>query len=271
MYHFMMDGFQGARALLDDIRLVHELLEEVPESLKMDPVMPPFLLPYYTGAVPEDCGISAFVFLAGGHLTIHTFSVRECYFVDLVYPRLFEQDHARRMFQRLLPADSVFSAIQERLTGSIHDQPYTPDADFGPHLFLDIRGYKGATDLDTVFTLFEGLPARLGMTPIMRPYVIKGRSPTGRRVVSAMTMIAESHVALHIFPEEKQACFDIFSCRPFDQEMVLNELLDTFKGEEVNHALVPRGRAYTTLRTEPEDIAARSNRWLQAIEQHSES
>lgn len=260
-----MDGFHGARALLDDIRLVHELLEEVPAALALDPVMPPFMLPYYTGAMPEDCGISAFVFLAGGHLTIHTFSVRECYFVDLVYPKFFEQDRARAQFQRLLPADSVYTAVQERLPLTVKDQPYSPDEDFGPHLFLDVTGYEGATDLDTVFSLFEKLPARLGMTPIMRPYVIKGKGAGGRDVISAMTMIAESHVALHIFPEERKACFDIFSCQPFDQEAVMTELLATFKGNDVQTSLIPRGRDYTTLRTEPSEAAARSTRWLDAV------
>ena len=78
MLHFTMDGFGGHRSRFDDIRLVQEVLEELPVHLGLTPAMPPMLLPYYNGVEPDDCGVSGFVFLAGGHLTIHTFSFREC-------------------------------------------------------------------------------------------------------------------------------------------------------------------------------------------------
>src|SRR2546429_3479584 len=51
-------------------------------------------------------------------------------------------------------------------------------------------------------TLFRS-PRSIGMTPIMRPYVIRDRAADGRPVLSAMTMIAESHVSLHVFPDER--------------------------------------------------------------------
>jgi len=92
MNHFVMDAFNGYRSRLDDIILVHEFLEELPFKLGLNTVMPPYILPYYNGVVAEDCGISAFVFLAGGHFTIHTFSFREAYFVDLVSPQAFDPD-----------------------------------------------------------------------------------------------------------------------------------------------------------------------------------
>ncbi|MCX6561209.1 MAG: hypothetical protein NTZ26_11945 [Candidatus Aminicenantes bacterium] len=76
MYHFTLDAFRGFRSRLDDIHLVHEVLDEIPLRLGLKALMPPFVLPYYNGVIPEDCGISAFVFLAGGHFTIHTFSFR---------------------------------------------------------------------------------------------------------------------------------------------------------------------------------------------------
>ncbi|MBP1766502.1 MAG: hypothetical protein H6P98_617, partial [Candidatus Aminicenantes bacterium] len=85
MYHFLYDAYNGYRSRLDDIMLVHEFLEEVPLKLGVKAVMPPFVLPYYNGVVPEDCGISAFVFLAGGHFTLHTFSYRGAFFVDFLY------------------------------------------------------------------------------------------------------------------------------------------------------------------------------------------
>lgn len=60
MQHFMIDGFRGYRSRFDDIKLVQEILEEFPAQLGLQPVMPSFLLPYYNGVVPEDCGVGAF-------------------------------------------------------------------------------------------------------------------------------------------------------------------------------------------------------------------
>lgn len=266
MLHYTLDGFHGYRSRLDDMRLVHELLEELPDALGLQPVMPPFLLPYYNGVHPDDCGISAFVFLAGGHLTIHTFSVRECYFADLVYPERFDVAATTKLFNRSLPANTVQTHTVDRFANMLHDRSYEPERDFGPHLFLDITGYEGARDMNTLFELFEGLPARLDMTPIMRPYIISGRTPAGENVVSAMTMIAESHIALHVFPDTQRAYFDIFSCRPFDQAAVMTELLRALKGQNIQSAIVPRGQLYSELRNSSEDDATRSNRWLRVVQ-----
>jgi hypothetical protein len=75
--------------------------------------------------------------------------------------------------------------------------------------------------MDTLFALFDRLPRSIGMTPIMRPYVIRDTLPDGRRVLSALTMIAESHVSLHVYPDDERAYFDIFSCRFFDRDQVV--------------------------------------------------
>ena len=69
MLHFTIDGFRGFRSRFDDAHLIQEVLEDAPAQLGLKRAMPAFVLPYYNGVVPEDCGISAFVFLAGGHFT----------------------------------------------------------------------------------------------------------------------------------------------------------------------------------------------------------
>ncbi len=102
------------------------------------------------------------------------------------------------------------------------------------------------------------------MTPIMRPYVIRDTTADGRRVLSAMTMIAESHVSLHVFPDDERAYFDLFSCRFFDCNRVLPQLKAHLPGGRVHEALIARGRAYRVLRTERADEHAKSRSWLGA-------
>src|SRR5256884_3867446 len=105
MLHFTIDGFRGFRSRFDDAHLIQEVLEDAPAQLGLRRAMPAFVLPYYNGVVPEDCGISAFVFLAGGHFTLHTFSFRETYFADLVAPDDFDAAKLRALLEAVFPCE----------------------------------------------------------------------------------------------------------------------------------------------------------------------
>ena len=117
MFHFLYDAYNGYRSRLDDILLVHEFLEEAPLKLGVKTVMPPFVLPYYNGVVPEDCGISAFVFLAGGHFTLHTFSYRGAFFVDFLCPRGFDRKGLHSLIDDVFPAETKFQSYINRTAG----------------------------------------------------------------------------------------------------------------------------------------------------------
>lgn len=265
--HFTLDGFHGFRSRFDDIKLVQEILEELPSVLGLKPVMPPFLLPYYNGVVPEDCGISAFVLLRGGHLTLHTFSFRECFFADLVAPGTFDAQRAQMVLQRTLPCRTVRS--QTVVRGGDGDfgrrktrETVDPETDFGPHLFLRFSPYRGPTTMDALFELFDALPQKIDMTPIMRPYVLKTGTGRGGHVLSALTMIAESHISLHVYPETDEAFFDIFSCKFFESERITAILVRELGGNVAEQVLVSRGQRYKDLRTERDEVMGHTNRWL---------
>jgi S-adenosylmethionine/arginine decarboxylase-like enzyme len=266
MYHFMLDAFHGYRSRLDDLLLVHELLEELPAKMGLKAVMPPFILPYYNGVVPEDCGISAFVFLAGGHFTLHTFSFREVYFVDLVYPEPFDREKLEGILRGAFPAERVNSYYVDRdqKAGFPVDIPIDEKTDFGPHLFLNFTNYGGPRTMDDLFELFDTLPARIGMTPIIRPYAIKNRIG-GEPALSIMTMIAESHISLHYFPKTGRAYLDLFSCRFFDYGEVGARLKQEFASEVAQEILISRGSKYLNHRSEPELQAAKAKSWLENI------
>jgi len=258
--HFTLDGFGGHRSRYDDIRLVQELCEELPNALGLSPIMPPMLLPYYNGVEADDCGISAFVMLAGGHLTLHTFSVRECYFADLVTPEPLNPELAEKLFVQGLPADYVDAQMTHRTQSQ--RIAINPNRDFGPHLMIDIEGYQGPRDMDGLFELMDTLPERLNMTPIMRPYVLPSYTASGEKVLSAVTMIAESHVALHWFAQSNRAYFDVFSCKFFDADTVIDRLYAALPGMRHKHRLISRGVHYHTYRNERVSDHERSRKWL---------
>ncbi|MDH4270451.1 MAG: S-adenosylmethionine decarboxylase [Candidatus Aminicenantes bacterium] len=244
MFHFLFDAYNGYRSRLDDIMLVHEFLEEVPLKLGVKSVMPPFVLPYYNGVVTEDCGISAFVFLAGGHFTLHTFSYRGAFFVDFLYPRAFPQEKLRSLIDDVFPSERSFQNYIHRTAGERPERPAVDTKkDFGPHLLFDIEDYAGPDTLDEIFGYLDRLPTTIGMTPIIRPYVVKNLIG-GQEVVSGMTMIAESHIGLHIFIKSRKAFFDLFSCTFFDAKKILPEIRGKLKGRITQETLISRGSKY---------------------------
>ena len=266
MNHFVLDAFKSYRSRLDDILLIYELLEEIPQKMGLKVVMPPFVLPYYNGVVPEDCGISGFVFLAGGHFTIHTFSYREAYFADLFYPEKFDSRSLEEALKDAFPAEKIESYCAVRGKNEAFPKTVKIDesVDFGPHLMIDYEEYTAPVSLDELFDLFDGLPYKIGMTPIMRPYALKSKFQ-GQKVVSVMTMIAESHISLHCFPETGKAYFDIFSCRFFKFEEVAGKIKQGFKALASKEIFISRGSKYRHFRSTSDVQANKSRSWLENI------
>lgn len=263
MNHFVMDAFHGYRSRLDDIMLVYEALEEIPQKLGMKAVMPPFILPYYNGVVPEDCGISAFVFLAGGHFTIHTFSFREAYFVDLFSPEAFDTAQVEKLIKDAFPAERITSYRLERERRGTYSAKIeiNEELDFGPHLFLDLKNYSGPKSMDDLFAFFDTMPFSIGMTPIIRPIMVKNTVGSGK-VTSILTMIAESHISLHYFEESGPAYFDLFSCRFFDYAGVSAKLKQVLKGEIINETLISRGSKYQYFKNDTVKPVIDTRAWL---------
>lgn len=245
MFHFLYDAYNGYRSRLDDIMLVHEFLDEVPVKIGVKAVMPPFVLPYYNGVVPEDCGLSAFVFLPGGHLTLHTFSYRGAFFIDCLYPKDFDRKRLRTLIRDAFPADRSSENYVNRSNSERMNRPAV-DArkDFGPHLLLNVEDYVGPKTLNSVFNYLDRLPPAIGMTPIIRPYVVTNLIE-GQEVISGMTMIAESHIGLHVFRKSRKAFFDVFSCTFFDSKKVVPKISGRLKGRVTYDTLISRGSKYT--------------------------
>jgi len=244
LQHFMLDSYNSFRTRLEDVTLIYEILQRIPYELGVKTVMPPMVLPYFDGFVPEDCGISAFVFLKGGHFTIHTFSFRECYFVDFVYNEKYDHEKLINLITRSLPTDRFNKFVVNR--DDVNEEIFPKvdkDTDFGPHVFMETE-FKKPLNMDWLFETFDELPEKIDMTPIMRPYVAKNVYKDGF-MYSAMTMIAESHISLHYFDKTKKGYFDIFSCKFFDEDFVIPKILEIF-GQEPNtpYTLISRGSKY---------------------------
>lgn len=246
--HLMMDGFRGSRSEMENVQGIYDLMSTLPSIIGAKAVMPPFVLPYFDGSNPDDGGVSAFIMLERGHATLHTFSTRRCSFFDALAPEAFDAELVAQHVNDAMGHRDHDTFLARRGGPLQVQQPggLAPDKDFGPHLMIDVQGYEGPSDMDGVFALLDTLPEKVSMTPIIRPYVIR----TGP-FLSAMTMIAESHIAMHLVPGS--ALIDVFSCKFFDVDRVLPILLGLFPGWHVSHALVSRGSNYVARRSQDGD------------------
>jgi S-adenosylmethionine decarboxylase len=111
------------------------------------------------------------------------------------------------------------------------------------HLVVDAFVADGQRlgDVAAIFDLLDTLPERIGMTKIAPPYVFRysGVKPEDWGV-TGVVIIAESHISIHTFAEHKRFHLDVFSCKPFDAEMVRERICALFGVTNLAAAVVHR-------------------------------
>jgi S-adenosylmethionine decarboxylase len=118
---------------------------------------------------------------------------------------------------------------------------------FGPHLMMDCRGvsYEKCSDLQYVWHFLDSLPEKIGMTKITQPYVFpySGLVPEDAGI-TGMVIIAESHITFHSFIYKDYFFFDLFSCKNFDVDQVITEVISAFEVTEPEIHQVNRGLSF---------------------------
>jgi len=115
------------------------------------------------------------------------------------------------------------------------------------HLVVD--GYGGdprlLADEAVVRSMLELYPSLLGLNVIYPPAVVRYEGPVPEDWgYSGFVMIAESHIAVHTFPARGMVWADVFSCRPFRPQAVLEDLKARFRLQELKVTELPRGLEY---------------------------
>jgi len=118
---------------------------------------------------------------------------------------------------------------------------------FGPHLIIDGSrcNTQKLADRILVEQVLNEYPTAIGMTKIGGPYMFEYQAPDpAYSGVSGLVVIAESHIAIHTFPELDYFTLDIFSCKNFDHELAIRYIKDAFEVAEMDRMLVQRGLSF---------------------------
>ena len=129
-------------------------------------------------------------------------------------------------------------------------QTYNPDQHlFGSHLTLDGYGAdrEALNNMETVFRALNDLPEILDMTKIITPYVIRfdGNDKKDAGGYSGFVMIAESHIAIHTFPDKGFVTIDVYTCQGDLDVATCNAYFKKIFGvKNWEQHVIKRGRKY---------------------------
>ncbi len=109
---------------------------------------------------------------------------------------------------------------------------------FGPHLMLELYkcDAKALKSQKVIYDTLDRLPGMIGMHKISQPQIMPYGGKPGsfdHGGVSAFVLIAESHITIHTFVEQRYATVDVFSCKDFDVEKAVSHFKEVFKPEKV--------------------------------------
>jgi S-adenosylmethionine decarboxylase len=111
------------------------------------------------------------------------------------------------------------------------------------HLIIDGFGNNKDVlqDENFIYDLLFAYPDKIGMTKISDPIVFRysGSKPEDWGI-SGLVFIAESHISLHTFVERKFINIDVFSCKDFDAERIMEDMKNKFGLTRMRSCLVRR-------------------------------
>ena len=121
---------------------------------------------------------------------------------------------------------------------------------FGPHLTLDLYGCdkKKLADARFIYQILSDMPSAVGMNKFSEPQVTdvpaQGADSFDRGGITGFVILVESHMAIHTFPEDAYASFDIFSCKDFDINHAAKLLMERLGAQKVEKNFIVRGREF---------------------------
>lgn len=116
--------------------------------------------------------------------------------------------------------------------------PNTGDEYAGRHILADFWDVKDMSNLPMIQNAIEEGAVKAGATILYSHY-----HPFGEGMgVSGVTVLSESHISIHTWPERDFAAIDIFMCGDCDPRVALQHMIDVMQPGRVEEELHRRGR-----------------------------
>ena len=110
----------------------------------------------------------------------------------------------------------------------------------GDHLLVEMWDASNLADAELIERALDAAARTAGATVLDAYYHPFGEG----QGVSGVTVLAESHISIHTFPEKNFVSVDIFSCKHFDSEFASEYLKKTFGMAKVESTVLDRGTEF---------------------------
>lgn len=111
----------------------------------------------------------------------------------------------------------------------------------GRHILADFWDVKDMSNLKLIQETIEQGALAAGATILYSHY-----HPFGEGMgVSGVTVLSESHISIHTWPERDFAALDIFMCGDCDPQVALDHLIEVLKPGRVEDSLNKRGMVHS--------------------------
>lgn len=119
---------------------------------------------------------------------------------------------------------------------------------FGKHVILDFFNCdrKRINDPKLVEKFMVKSVKLVGMKIINGPFTQFYNHPTdpGESGVTSVVVLAESHASFHGMERSGLVCMDLFSCKDFDAQKLIDLFVKTFKPQGMHYTPLSRGMDY---------------------------
>lgn len=115
---------------------------------------------------------------------------------------------------------------------------------WGYHLIIDARecNKEKITSGDNIAEFSRVLVKRIDMVAYGEPQVVHFAEHDPEKAgYTLIQLIETSNIAAHFCDNSGDAYFDVFSCKPFDNDTVIDTVAEFFEPSELNTTFLTRG------------------------------
>jgi S-adenosylmethionine decarboxylase len=85
--HLLIDGYGADSSRISSLEVIYRLLDELPALIGMQKIGPPQLVKFTDEAL---AGITGFILIVTSHVSIHTYSLKGCFYMDVFSCKPFD-------------------------------------------------------------------------------------------------------------------------------------------------------------------------------------
>lgn len=211
--HLFYDGYEIDNGLLSDTNYVSNLLNWINVDV-FDNKGVITLVPYFSGKVKRDGGVSGIILGNNFHFTCHTFCYKNTVFVDY-----YGDDSKKKIVEDIL--------LKHFETNNYDMGSKDIKGNFGKHIIINSKPIS----CDEAVSMVKKILHDIEMTPIIETIV----NDIDKDHFDVIQLIAESHISFHRNGDEMMV--DVFSCKYFDVDKVLEILNIKEEYIEVNRGI----------------------------------